>query len=51
MTMHIPDYIDLYNQHEAERQRIEDKLPECENCGEKIMTDECYEINGELICP
>ena len=26
-------------------------LPICSECGEPIQTEECYEINDELICP
>ena len=28
-----------------------DKLPKCAECGEPIQDEECFEINGELICP
>lgn len=49
--MQLPDYNDLHDRYEADRQREADKLPECVNCGEKIITEKCYEINGELICP
>ena len=27
------------------------RLPKCSECGEPIQTEECYEINDELICP
>ena len=36
---------------DAEQQRRLDKLPKCSECGEPIQTEECYEINDELICP
>lgn len=39
---------DLY---EAEREKAVNKLPICVECDEPITTDECYEINDELICP
>lgn len=48
---YIPDNYDLYDQYEAERQRRADKLPKCCECDEAITSDECYEINDELICP
>lgn len=39
---------DLY---EAEREKAVNKLPKCVECDEPITTEECYEINDELICP
>lgn len=36
---------------EAEQQKKLNKLPTCCECGEPIQDEECYEINGELICP
>lgn len=47
---YIPDYNDLLNDYEAEQEKELSKLPECSNCGEKIQTEKCYEINDELIC-
>lgn len=40
-----------FDRHDAEQQKQLDKLPKCYECGEPIQTDECYELNGELICP
>ena len=37
--------------HEAEQERQLQKLPICCECGEPIQTDECYEFDGELLCP
>ena len=37
--------------HEAEQERELQKLPRCSECGHRIQTDECYEFDGELICP
>ena len=48
--MNIPDYNDLYRQHEAREQALLDKLPKCDWCGEPITDDYCYEINGDIIC-
>lgn len=45
------DNYDKWEAHDAEQQRQLARLPECSECGEPIQTDECYEINGELICP
>jgi len=45
------DPIRDYENWDAEQQRRLDKLPKCSECGEPIQTEECYEINDELICP
>lgn len=37
--------------YEAEQERQLKKLPRCCECRERIQTDECYEFDGELICP
>ena len=37
--------------YEAERERQRKRLPVCCECGEPIQDDECYEFDGELICP
>lgn len=33
-----------------EQQKELDRLPECCECGEKIMDEYCFEVNGEYIC-
>lgn len=40
-----------FDRYEDQRQKELDKLPECCECGNPILTEECYEINGELLCP
>ena len=45
------DPIADFNRHEAEQQKLIEKLPICYECGEPIQDDECFEINDELICP
>lgn len=40
-----------FDRWDAEQARELDKLPECAECGEPIQTEECYEVNDELICP
>lgn len=37
--------------YEAEREEALKRLPVCCECGEPIQTDECYDFEGELICP
>lgn len=41
--------LDYYNWEAAEAAELE-KLPKCAECGEPIVDDFCYEIDGELIC-
>ena len=48
--MYVPDNHDAFRRHDAEQESTLAKLPECSGCGEKIMTEECYEIGGELFC-
>ena len=50
MAEYIPDYIDLHYQHEAEQERILDRLPSCDYCGEKITDEYYFDINGDVIC-
>lgn len=40
-----------HEQHEAYLQRELEKRPVCSECDQYIQDDECYEFNGELICP
>jgi formylmethanofuran dehydrogenase subunit E len=48
------DAYDMWVDHEAQQQReLEEyieRLPICSECGERMVCDWCYEINGELIC-
>lgn len=44
------DNYDLWEQHDRERERELQKLPKCDECGERIQDDYLYEINGELVC-
>lgn len=40
-----------FDRYDRECQRELKKLPKCCECNQPIQTDECYEFNGELICP
>ncbi len=40
-----------WERHDAQQQAALDKLPKCAYCDQPIQTDECYEINDELVCP
>ena len=48
---YIPDNYDKWARHDAEQEAELNKLPECCECGEKIQSEHCYEINGEYLCP
>ena len=47
---YIPDYNDLYARHEAEQEKMADKLPRCKYCGEPITDDYLYDLDGTLCC-
>ena len=49
--MRTDDPIADFLAYDAEQQRKLDKLPKCCECDKPIQTDECYEFNGELVCP
>jgi formylmethanofuran dehydrogenase subunit E len=37
--------------HEARAEREIARLPRCDECELPIVAEECWEFNGELICP
>ncbi len=37
--------------YEAEQEKALKRLPKCCECGEPIQSDECYEFDGDFICP
>ena len=49
--MRIPDNYDIYEAHEAERERRLEELPKCDICGEPIQEEYYYLIKGDKICP
>jgi formylmethanofuran dehydrogenase subunit E len=49
--MYSGDPIRDHEEREREAQAWLDSLPVCCECGEPIQDDECYEFDGELICP
>ena len=51
MPFRTDDPVADWDRHCARQQSELDKLPTCCECDEPIQSDECYEINGELICP
>ena len=40
-----------FDRWDSDQQKQLDKLPKCTECDEPIQDEECYEINGALICP
>ena len=51
MAFRTDDPISDHMAHEARQQAWLDKLPVCYECDHPIQTEECFEFNGELICP
>lgn len=50
MSQYIPDYTDLFNEHEARQQRWEDKYPKCDSCGKRITTEKFFNVDGTYYC-
>lgn len=48
--MYLPDYNDLFAEHDAKQAQALAKLQVCAYCGEPIQDDFYYEINDEPIC-
>lgn len=48
--MHIPDNFDQWRTHDIKQEAELQKLPECSNCGDKIQSEYCFQINDEIIC-
>lgn len=48
---YIPDYFDHWSEHNRQQEEALERLPKCCECGEAIQSEQCYEINGEYICP
>lgn len=51
MMFYSDDPVADYARYDREQQKKLDRLPDCCECGYPIQDDECYEINGGLICP
>lgn len=45
-----PDNYSEWEHHERQQEAWLRKLPVCYECGEHIQDDDCWELNGELIC-
>lgn len=46
----MKDNYDFWLEHDHEEQEWLDSLPICDECGEPIQTEHCYNINGNYIC-
>lgn len=40
-----------YEKYSAHQERELQKLPKCSECGNPIMSDECWVIEDEIYCP
>ena len=47
---YIPDYNDLYDEYERERERRLEKYPKCDCCDNHITDEHFYNIDGTFIC-
>lgn len=45
------DPVKDHDRYQNEKDKQLQKLPKCSECDNPIQTEECYEINDELICP
>jgi formylmethanofuran dehydrogenase subunit E len=45
------DPIADFHRWDNDQQKQLDRLPKCAECGEPIQSEECFEFEGELICP
>lgn len=50
MSDYIPDYTDMFNEYDARQQAQEKKYPKCDCCGDRIVDDKFYNIEGTYIC-
>ena len=51
MFFRTDDPVADFHRYDAEQEKRLEKLPRCCECDNPIQTEECYEINDELICP
>lgn len=49
--MNIPDPLDLFLEHDRDREEWLESRPVCDDCGEHIQEDHYYRFNDEIICP
>lgn len=47
---YIPDYTEQHDMYEAAQERRLRKYPKCDCCGERIVEEKFYNIEGTYIC-
>ena len=50
MFYRTDDPIADFMAYDAEQERLMDRLPKCDYCGEPITDDHLFDINGDVIC-
>ncbi len=48
--MSIPDNYDMWLTHEAEQEKLLERLPVCRCCGERIQNKYYFYIEGNILC-
>lgn len=48
--MYVPDNYDQFTRHDAEQEKMLDRLPVCEYCEEPIQDEFAYYIEGTWYC-
>ena len=49
--MSIPDNYSQWEAHEGRQEKWRNKRPKCPQCREAIQDEDCYELDGNVICP
>ena len=44
------DNYDAWLEHDYEQESWLEKLPKCDECGQPIQDEHCFNINGNYIC-
>lgn len=47
---YIPDNLDLFERYDGRAQDEMDLLPVCDWCGEPIQDEQCYKLDGDVVC-
>lgn len=50
MYEYIPDYTEQHAMYEAAQERRNERLPKCDCCGERILGDFFFNIEGVYYC-
>lgn len=40
-----------FKRHQAQQEAWLENLPECARCGHPIQNEDCYDFDGEYVCP